>query len=190
LIALLATVMLWVPWRAALSMAPLRLSAELGADVALAANIPTGNSALALSPDGSVLVFVGSKNGNAQIYVRRLGQLQASPLAGTSGAQSPFFSPDGQWIGFFADGKLKKISVTGGAAVTLCDAPTPRGGSWGDDGYIAFAINSNVGVQRVSSAGGQVETLLKLAQGEAAHRRPYVLPGAKAVVYTSNATAG
>jgi serine/threonine-protein kinase len=154
--------------------------------------VNAANSALALSPDGSTLAFVGVKDRTAQIYLRRLGQLQASPLAGTAGALSPFFSPDGQWLAFFADGKLKKISVTGGAAVTLCDAPSFRGGSWGDDGYIVFTALSGPGgsLQRVSSGGGKAEPLTKLVAGEGSHRWPQVLPGAKAVLYMSAATSG
>src|SRR5881628_1435652 len=139
----------------------------------------------------NTLAFVGDKAGKMQLYVRRLGQLQSTPLAGTEDATDPFFSPDGQWIAFFATSKLKKISVTGSAAVTLCDAPNARGGSWGDDGYIAFALNNTaVSLQRVSSAGGKVETLAKFAQGEVAHRLPWVLPGAKAVLYTADKVTG
>src|SRR5205823_2460051 len=124
-----------------------------------------------------------AKNGTAQIYIRRLGQLQATTLADTSGAESPFFSPDGQWLAFFANGKLKKISVTGGAAVTLADVPAPHGGSWGDDGNIVFAPNLGTnGLQRVFSAGGKIEPLTKPAQQETFHRWPQVLPAAKAVL--------
>jgi serine/threonine-protein kinase len=180
-------VALWAPWRTVVPASPVRVNGELGADVSLAANV-SGNSALALSPDGTMLSFVGQKDGTAQIYLRRLGQLQASPLAGTTGALSPFFSPDGQWLAFFGDGKLKKISVTGGAAVTLCDVLTPRGGSWGDDGYIVFtALGAEGGsrLQRVSSAGGKVEPLTTLAAGETSQRWPQVLPGSKAVLYMS-----
>jgi Tol biopolymer transport system component len=183
------TIFLWAPWRTATPVAPLRLNSELGADVGLDANLP-GNSALVLSPDGSMLAFVAAKDGVSQIYIRRLGQLQASPLAGTSGALSPFFSPDGQWLGFFADGKLKKISVTGGAPVTLADAPVPRGGSWGDDGNIVFHPNPQGGLLRVSSAGGKAEPLTKLREGEVTHRWPQVLPGAKAVLYMSSGGSG
>ena len=95
-------------------------------------------------------------DGQAQLYVRRLDQLQATALPGTENVRDPFFSPDGQWIAFFADGKLKKISATGGAAVTLCDAPAGRGGTWAEDGTIAFVPDSapEMSIFRVSSAGG------------------------------------
>jgi serine/threonine-protein kinase len=191
IVAFGVTIFLWAPWRTTspLPAAPMQFSTELGADVGLASTA-AGNSALALSPDGSMLAFVAAKNGVSQIYIRRLGQLQASPLAGTSGALSPFFSPDGQWLGFFADGKLKKISVTGGAAVSLADAPTSRGGSWGSDGNIVFHPNPNGGLMRVPSAGGKSEPLTKLGEGEVTHRWPQVLPGAKAVLYMSSGAGG
>src|SRR5262249_44090645 len=170
---------LWRPWRTPPPAALLRLSTELGADVSL----PVFASAtLALAPDGNTLAFVGDKAGKRQLYVRRLGQLESTPLAGTEDATNPFFSPDGQWIAFFATSKLKKISVTGGAAVTLCDAPNDRGGAWGDDGYIVFSINApGAGLQRVFSAGGKVEPVTKVAEGGGVHRWPQVLPGAKAI---------
>ena len=112
--------------------------------------------------------------------------MQATPLSGTDGARNPFFSPDGQWIAFFAGGKLKKISVTGGAAVTLCDAPNGRGGTWAEDGTIAFAPNTEgTSVWRVSSAGGTPESLTTVGEGEFNQRWPQVLPGGKAVLYTT-----
>ena len=164
------------------------LSAELGAD----ASMPLGMGADAvLSPDGGTLVFAAQPESESraaiQLYVRRLNQLQATALAGTGGASSPFFSPDGQWIGFFAQGKLKKVSVTGGAAVTLCDAPSARGGDWGEDDTIVFQPSSlaNGPLQRVSSAGGTPQLAVPMEQGEALQRWPQVLPGAKAVLFTS-----
>ncbi len=113
-----------------------RLSADIGADASLYTALGT---AAIFSPDGTrlALLAIGSDQ-KRRIYVRSLDQLQATALPGTENARDPFFSPDGQWIGFFADGKLKKISVQGGAAVTLCDASDDRGGSWGDDGMIVF----------------------------------------------------
>jgi serine/threonine-protein kinase len=181
---------MWQPWRSAAPATPIRLNAELGADVSLASNV-LSNSTLALSPDGSMLAFVAAKNGAPpQIYIRRLAQLQPSALAGTSNARSPFFSPGGDWLAFFADAKLKKISVTGGAAVALADAPNAQGGSWGDDDNIVFAANAGQPLLRVHSGGGKVEPLTMLAQGEASHRWPQVLPGSKAVLYMSAAVVG
>jgi len=183
--------LMWQPWHTAAPSTPIWLTAELGADVSLASNIPS-NSALALSPDGISLAFVAEKNGAPpQIFIRRLAQLQPSPLAGTSNARSPFFSPGGDWLAFFADGKLKKISVTGGAVVELAAAGNAQGGSWGDDDNIVFAPTAQSALQRVSSAGiGKVEQLTMLAPGEASQRWPQVLPGSKAVLYMSTAVVG
>ena len=169
---------------------PMRLSAEIGAE----GNLYTAFGASAiLSPDGKRLASVAAASDQKQrIYVRSLDQLQAATLSGTENARDPFFSPDGQWIGFFAEGKLKKISVQGGAAVALCDASNDRGGSWGDDGTIVFAPNNTVPLSKVSSAGGTPQPLITLDKqaSEATQRWPQVLPGSKAVLFTSNAVGG
>ena len=122
------TLLLWAPWRPLPAAVPLRVSAELGADASLdiaagSPDAPIGNTAV-VSPDGTQLAFVAQPHGGGapRLYVRRLDQLTATPLAGTENAVGPFFSPDGQWLGFFGGGKLKKIAVTGGALVTLADA--------------------------------------------------------------------
>ena len=176
---------LWAPWRAS-SAAPalMRFSAELGADVSLV--LGTGDVA-ALSPDGTVIAFVAQKSdsANPQIYVRRLSQAVASPLAGTDDASTPFFSPDSQSIAFFQNGKLKKIPLTGGAAVTLTDAVDPRGGAWGDDGTIVFLPSPRGTLMRLAAGGGIPEAVTALADGEVSQRWPQVLPGGKGVLFTS-----
>ena len=190
--AVLASAALLAPWAprqtVPLPAAPVRLIADLGADVSLA-DAGYGPAAI-LSPDGALIAFVAQKSAgeSRQLYVRRLTQLQAAALSETENADSPFFSPDGQWIAFFAGGKLKKISVTGGAAVTLCDAPNGRGGAWSEDGTIIFSPNSGSGVSllRVSSAGGKTESVTSLAEGEVSQRWPQVLPGGKAVLFTGS----
>jgi Tol biopolymer transport system component len=166
---------------------PMHLSAEIGADESLYTNY--GASAI-LSPDGTRLAFVASgADQKRRIYVRTLDALNATTLSGTENARNPFFSPDGQWLGFFADGKLKKVSMESGAAVVLCDAPDDRGGSWGEDGAIVFTANQTVGLSKVSKEGGLPEplTTLDLQTGEGTHRWPQILPGGKAVLFTSNA---
>jgi Tol biopolymer transport system component len=171
-------------------MQAVRLSAEIGADANLYTPSGAGSGAAAiLSPDGTRLAFVAAgSDQKRRIYVRSLDQLQATALSGTENALDPFFSPDGQWIGFFADGKLKRISVQGGAAVTLCDAPNGRGGSWSEDGTIVFSPDFLVALSKVSSAGGTPQPLTTLDKqaGEVTHRWPQVLPGSKAVLFTSN----
>ncbi len=165
---------------------PMRLSAEIGADASL---FTASGPAAILSPDGTRLALVAAgPDQKRRIYVRTLDQLQATALSSTEGVRDPFFSPDGQWIGFFADGKLKKISVQGGAAVTLCDAPFDLGGSWGDDGTIVFTRNVDAPLSKVSSVGGTPQPLTTLDKqaGEITQRWPLVLPGSKAVLFTSD----
>ena len=126
----------------------------------------------------------------SQLFVRKLDQLQAAPLAGTEGASSPFFSPDGQWIAFFAGGKLKKVLITGGAPVTLCDAEAGRGGTWTDDDSIIFTPSGlqSVKLLRVSASGGTPAVLGTLDEGAVTQRWPQALPGGKAVLYTEHSS--
>jgi len=172
----------WAPWKTSAPAPAVRLEVDLGADV----SIDTGTGpAVALSPDGTTLAFVTANP--RLLYVRRLDQLKATPLAGTEGARGPFFSPDGQWIGFFTPGttgKLKKVAVSGGAVVTLCDVTADRGASWIDPNVIVFAGVSQDALFRVSSAGGTSERLTTLSGREITHRWPQMLPGGKAVLYT------
>ena len=116
----------------------MRLSVDLGPD-AVAGQFTT----TAISPDGTRLVFpIKSSDGKQMLATRLIEQTSSTLLSGTENGRDPFFSPDGQWIGFFADGKMKKISVQGGAPVALCDAPNARGASWGEDGNIIVALTS------------------------------------------------
>ena len=174
----------------------MRLSAKIGAEASLytASGSGSGGGAAAiLSPDGTRLAFLASgTDQKRRIYVRSLDQSEATVFSGTENARNAFFSPDGQSIGFFADGKLKKISVQGGAAVTLCDALNDRGGSWGDGGTILFTADLQGGLSKVSSTGGTPQPLTTLDKqaGEVTQRWPQVLPGGKAVLFTSNAHLG
>jgi eukaryotic-like serine/threonine-protein kinase len=143
--------------------------------------------ALALSPDGTQLAYVAAQDATQQIYLRPLDSLAAKPVAGTEGAMNPFFSPDGQWLGFFAGGKLKKISVTGGSAQILSDAVLPRGASWGGRGYIAFAPSGSV-LQQIPEAGGVPQPLTRLEKGEFSQRWPEFLPDGKAVFFMLGAS--
>ena len=182
----LAFLVLWRPWQSPTPAIPMRLEAVIGADV----NLQTDFSPAALlSPDGTRMVFaVRDAAGKQMLYIRSLDQLQASVLSGTEGAVEPFFSPDGQWIAFFADNKLKKISSQGGAAIVLCDTPFGRGGAWGEDDTIYMARSTREPLYKVSSAGGTPvpATTLDKEAGESTHRWPQVLPGGKAVLFTAN----
>jgi serine/threonine-protein kinase len=162
-----------------------RVSVDLGADA-----VPGESLTAAISPDGTRIVYpVRGAGGTQQLATRLLKQAAPTLLPGTEGAINPFFSPDGQWIGFGADGKLKKISVLGGAAVTISDAPALRGGSWGlDDNIIATLSGAaGTGLSRVPAAGGKPEPLTQPAsKGQATHRWPQILPGGKAVLFTGH----
>ena len=151
-----------------------------------------GVTRLALSADGSRLVYVGSKEGETMLNLRPMDRLESSPLPGTQGGHSPFFSPDGQWVGFFAGGKLKKIRVGGTQPVALCDARTPMGASWGRDGMIYFAESAGVvmplnrGLKRVRDSGGVAEWLTH-NEGDAiivGHAWPCALPDGKSVLFS------
>jgi eukaryotic-like serine/threonine-protein kinase len=141
-------------------------------------------TAVALSPDGKTLVFGAIWGGSQQLYRRAMDQLSAIPISSTSGGSSPFFSPDGQWVAFAADGELRKVPLGGGPPVTLCKAAALFGASWGDDGTIVFATQRNGGLWRVSAAGGTPEPLTTLQAGEYSHRLPHMLPGSRAVIFT------
>ena len=123
-----------------------------------------------------------------QIYVRRLDEFRAVPLAGTDGALNPFFSPDGRWIAFFADGKLKKVPTTGGGAVTICAVRNNRGGAWGEDGLITFSPDrSGAPLWQVSPSDGSVPVpLTTLGENETTQRWPQMLQGGKTVLFTGN----
>ena len=141
-----------------------------------------------ISPNGDRLVYVSE----SRLFTRRLDQAKAMELPGTEGAYSPFFSPDGQSVGFFAQGMLKKVSVEGGAVVSLCDTGSGRGGSWAEDGFIIAALASvGGGLSRIPDAGGQPSALTELDgnRGEVTHRYPQVLPGGKAALFTAHTTA-
>jgi serine/threonine-protein kinase len=167
-----------------------RLTADIGADVKLYNLL--GVSAV-LSPNGTRLAFVAiDSEGKRHLYVRSLDQLQATLLPGTDDAESPFFSPDSEWLGFFANSKLKKIAVQGGAAVALCDAPDGRGGTWSENGIIAFSPSLRTPLSKVSAAGGPSEPLTTLDQqaGEVTQRWPQFLPGGDTVLFTSDTHGG
>jgi predicted Ser/Thr protein kinase len=161
-----------------------RLSVDLGPDAMTALNLTA-----IISPDGRRLVFPArGPDGKQQLATRLLDQAQATLLPGTENGRDPFFSPDSQWIGLFVDGKLKKISVQGGAPVTLCNAPFDYGASWAEDGTIVAALNRQNPLVRLPAAGGSPQPLTQLGPGESTHRWPQTLPGRQAVLFTSSPT--
>ena len=188
MLALVAAGASWIAYRSTrpAELKPLvRLEVELGRDVYLNA---LGGSDIILSSDGTRIAYL-SRN---RLFTRKLDQPAAIELPITAGATSPFFSPDGQWIGFIAGGKLRKISVEGGAEVSLCDsAASYTGADWGEDGSIIASLRVSGGLSRVSSAGGVPTPVTELVGAERTHRWPQVLPGGKGVLFTAeNSTVG
>ena len=119
--------------------------------------------------------------------MRPLDSLAGHPLAGTEDASFPFWSPTGELLGFFAQGKLKKIALSGGLPMTLCEAPNGRGGACSRDNVILFVPNRNTGVHRVSAAGGLAVAVTRLdrSRGETTHRWPSFLPDGRHFLYQS-----
>ena len=165
-----------------------RVALTVPADEQLAVTYPS----IAVSPDGAHLVYVASHRGVRQLHLRPLDSLESTALVGTEGADAPFFSPDSQWVGFFAGGKLKKIPVTGGASLIVCDARESFGGSWSPKDVIYFSSGSSSGLWQVSANGGtpQPFTTIDPQKGEIGHRWPQVLPGGDAVLFTSRTGPG
>jgi serine/threonine protein kinase/Tol biopolymer transport system component len=173
-----------IPWRS--SPVPLVTHLQMGvapADHLLQSfSVRPSRTAMALSPDGRVVVFSAAGNNATQLYRRYLDQADATPLAGTEGAVGPFFSPDGAWIGFWANNKIKKVPAAGGPPFTICDAPPGNiwGASWAEDGTIFFA--SRTGIARVSAAGG---TPSPVTQPDGTrHLLPQSLPRGNALLIT------
>jgi serine/threonine protein kinase/Tol biopolymer transport system component len=144
---------------------------------------------VALSPDGAQVAYTAGTVSTGQIYLRAMDSSEARPVAGTEGGGDPFFSPDGQWIGFFAAGKLKKVSVTGGAALTLCVAPNERGATWGVDDNIILAPSNAGGLFKVPAGGGTPQESTKVKPGENSHRWPQLLSDGKALIFTVEMSA-
>ena len=164
----------------------IQLSADLGSELAIGNSTGPG---IAISPDGARIAFISrDAKGQSRLSVRLLESTNVTELAAGEGATSPIFSPDSQWIAFFAGGKLKKVSVQCGSSVTLCDAPNPRGLSWGEDGNIWFEPENRAVISRVSSNGGapQAMTQFDSKKAEVTHRLPQLLPGGEAILFTAS----
>jgi len=146
-------------------------------------------TAIALSNDGTQLAYVALQGGTQQIYLRSMDNFQPRAMPGTEGASSPFFSPDGQWLGFFAEQKLKKVSLTGGGVVTLGDVSNPHGGSWSNRGTIAYSALPVGPLQQTPDAAAAPRPLTHLEKGEVSHRSPEFLPGGKSLLFTAGTSS-
>jgi eukaryotic-like serine/threonine-protein kinase len=188
-VAFLSSVAAWMTLRtaAAVNRPLVRLEVELKSSGVLGSDVGTD---VVLSPDGTRVVFVSrDAGGHAHLYTRRLDQPVATEIRGTEGVRAPFLSPDGRWVGFWADRKLKKVAVDGGPPTVICDAPDLLGGSWGDDGAIVAAFTRSQLV-RVSSAGGSPGVVADFAGESITPLWPQVLPGGNLILFTAVGPAG
>jgi serine/threonine-protein kinase len=161
-----------------------QFSLALRPNQALQPPLGAGGARIALSPDGRALVYSGPGEGGTRLWLRRIDQLDATPIGGTEGAGTPFFSPDGQRIGFIKDGTQVRIaSLAGAPTVTLTDKANTTSGDWGSDGYIYFEVDS--GVARMRSTGGSIEPVYTISpqKKEIATEWVQVLPDAKGMLF-------
>jgi len=141
----------------------------------------------AISRDGRTVAYVTQQGtDDSQLYLRDLNSFEARAVAGSGGARQPFFSPDGKWVAYFAQGQLQKAEVAGGAPVKLAEAAYPFGGTWNEDNTIVYAASIGSGLLRIPASGGTPESLSKpdgAAKGYA-HVFPQALPGGRSVYFT------
>ncbi len=182
--AVTTSLVLWSPWRSTEITTPAVLRIPI--NLPLTTPLVGGASSVAISPDGKYLVYLANSGGTQKLFLRPFDRLSAQPISGTETASDPFFSPDGQWIAFFANGRLRKVSIYGGSAQDVCTIPGyMRGGWWTPDNYMWFGL-INGPIYRVHAGGGEIDTMSKIDStgGEISHRFPQVLPDGKTVIYT------
>jgi serine/threonine-protein kinase len=152
----------------------------------LAPTAPGRLTSVLLSPDGTRLISTVRVSGRGQLFERLLSAPDARPIEGSEGAIDPFFSPDGKFVAFFANGLLKKVSLSGGAPETICKAQNDRGAVWGADDSIVFAPGTDVPLYRARASGGPAEVIstLDVSARERSHRWPDVLPDGKSILFT------
>ncbi len=159
--------------------------------------IPGGGPNIALSPDGQTLVYVARRDDVLRLYRRSMHSLAAEPVRDSEGASTPFFSPDGLWLAFVTEEEVRKVSLAGGPAQTVCLLPTPerlfpgakvRGATWTADDTIILGVSGS-GLWQVPAAGGMAQalTVVDVEGGEAQHIRPHMLPGGRAILFTAYA---
>jgi len=197
LVCILAAIMvLWNPWRTG-SVPRSQLNrfvidlpqGESIGSTAYYEPMAAYGSAVALSPDGRRLAYVVRRSETSHLYLRSFKEFNAQMIPGTEDARMPFFSSDGNWIGFCAGGKLKKVSLLGGAPQTICEVQRAREGCWLEDNTIVFAEEQKYGLWQVTASGGEPKRLttpLKFLKEEQEHSHlyPHILPGGKGVLFT------
>ena len=159
-----------------------QFSLALRSNEALQPPSPTGGGRVAISPDGRRMVYTGPGEGSQRLWVRRFDQLSGTPIAGTEGAMSPFFSPDGRQVGFIKSGTSVLVaSLDGAPTVTLTDKANSTSGDWGDDNYVYFEVDS--GIARMRPTGGTLERVVTMSAGQVGTEWPNVLPNAAGIVF-------
>jgi Tol biopolymer transport system component len=186
LAVVVAAIAVWAPWRQPASQ---EKAVHFHVDPPRGAQFVFGRGGgSAISPDGRIIAFVAVSTKAPMLWVRPLDSLTARELPGTEGARFPFWSPDSRSLAFFADGKLKRIDLAGGAPSVITDAPNSRGGTWNEQGTIVFVGRYGDGLQRVSASGGIPSPVLPLdtVAGETNQRWPQFLPGGRRTIYFSS----
>ena len=157
--------------------------------VHLSISLPPGQeitSSPAISGDGQIIAYAAQQGTDEpRLYLRDLNSFEARAVAGSSGARQPFFSPDGEWVAFFAGGQLQKVEVAGGTPISLAEAAVPFGGTWNQDDTIIYAASLGSGLLRIPASGGEPEALTEPDGAAAgyAHTFPQVLPGGRSVLF-------
>jgi len=143
--------------------------------------------AVAWAPDGSRFVFTAVRGNTQQLYMRSLDRLESEPIPGTENSDTPFFSPNGDWLGFWQGNELKKMPANGGSIVRICATPPIMGASWGSNDVVVFGSPEARGLMRVPADGSTPPRQLTTAKdsGDISHRFPHVLPGGNAVLFTA-----
>ena len=186
--AALASGMWWARTRLSrTTAAPIHLSLSLPSQVAASGHMNASRE-LAISPDGQTIVYVATRDGKQQLFLRRLGASEGKLIEGTDGARTVLFSPDSEWIAFDKGGELRKAALSGGSPVSICTLSGTGffGGDWGADNTIVFVPDYNGGLWTVSANGGTPQALLKtdVEKDRVSYSDPQVLPGGKGVLFT------
>jgi Tol biopolymer transport system component len=190
LLAAVLGILLWLGW----DTHPGVVRASIPAPPGTAFHLDPLNPGVAtVSPDGRQVAFSArDESGTFMLYLRALDAGEAHALDGTEGGHYPFWSPDSRWIGFVANGKLRKVPATGGPVQTICDAPDGKGGTWNSDGVIVFAPDASSTLHRVAAVGGDSTpiTELDLERGDNSHRQPRFLPDGRHLLFYARSSAG
>jgi Tol biopolymer transport system component/predicted Ser/Thr protein kinase len=186
LAALAAVYLVWQSGMWQRGVSPIHLSVTLPADKVLAVE---STGPVAISPNGSTIVFSArGDDRKRQLYARKLGSFESTPIPGTEGAFCPFFSPNGEWLGFVSeDFKLKKMSIRGGTSIVLAEEVAPTGAMWTDDDTIYFAKSFFSGLYAVPAGGGQLKQVTQTGamSDDRSHLWPNPLPGSSGLIFTA-----